>query len=248
MMKRLLVLTILSFILSVKSFAQCTPNTSITTPGIFPDSATGLASGVINMPYNQVLQMRIPADTTIIVIIFPVTIPIDSVRLISLTGLPPGLNYSCNPTNCTYLGGTNGCALIDGTPTDTGLFTVTAIVTTYAGGGQFTQTDTLNYYTIRINSSVGLSEFSPNNFIVEQNNPNPFSDFSFINYYLANSGVVDFKMVDLAGKVVDQHSSVANAGKNTFTIDARNFDHGTYIYSLTYNNRTITKRLVITGR
>ena len=148
--------------------AQCIPDLTITQAGIFPDSATGLASGVINMPYNQVLQMRIPADTTIIVIIFPVTIPIDSVRLISLTGLPPGLSHSCNPTNCTYLGGTNGCALIDGTPTDTGLFTVTAVVTTYAGGGQYTQTDTLNYYTIRINSSVGLSEFSPNNFMVEQ--------------------------------------------------------------------------------
>ena len=44
MMKRLLVLVLLSLISTVKLKAQCTPDTSIHTAGVYPDSATGFGA------------------------------------------------------------------------------------------------------------------------------------------------------------------------------------------------------------
>src|SRR5205823_5429951 len=97
---------------------------------IYPDSLTGLSPAVQGVPYNQVLQIRVPPDT----VFLGSTVPIDSVRLLSFTGLPPGLTLVCNPPSCVFNGGTNGCALISGTPTDTGFFPLTAIVDGYAAG------------------------------------------------------------------------------------------------------------------
>ena len=61
MTKRLLVLTFLSFVFSFNSFAQCVPDSNLQA-GVRPDSATGLMPGVLNMPYNQVLQIRVPLE------------------------------------------------------------------------------------------------------------------------------------------------------------------------------------------
>ena len=91
------------------TYSQCIPNTAITTSGIFPDSATGLAIGTVGQPYNQVLQIKVPVDTVTTFGGFPLTVPITSIALSSFTGLPPGLTYVCNPTNCVFPGGSNGC-------------------------------------------------------------------------------------------------------------------------------------------
>ena len=39
--------------------AQCVPDPTITVPGIYPDSATGLVSGVVGVPYTEVIQARV---------------------------------------------------------------------------------------------------------------------------------------------------------------------------------------------
>lgn len=248
MMKRILVITMLSFALSIQLFAQCTIDTSLHNPGVYPDSATGFASGVINTPYSQVIQVVVPADTTITTPFGPITIPIDSVHLASFTGLPPGLSLSCNPAGCTYTGGSNGCAVISGTPTDTGHFQLSATVTTYAGGGLITQNNTVDYYSIYIATTIGLAEFSSNQFAVKQNTPNPFSQLSVITYNIPNSGKVEFKMYNLLGKQIYHSTDEMNAGVNAITVDGSKYAPGAYMYSLIFDNQTITKSLVISER
>ena len=245
MTKRLLVLAMLSLVLSAKTFSQCVPDTSIHQFGIYPDSLTGLSSGVLGVPYTQVLQVRVPADT----VYFGNTVPIDSVLLVSFVGLPPGLSMICNPPSCTFLGGTNGCALISGTPTDTGLYSLTATVAGYAAGFPFPLINqTLTYYSIHIAATVGLQEFSSNAFTVKQNTPNPFSDYSVIDYNIPHKGNVDFKMFNLLGNQVYYFTESANKGANSITVDARKFSAGVYRYSLTFDNKTVTKSLVISAQ
>lgn len=245
MIKRLLVIALLSLVFNIQSFSQCVPDTSIHNVGVYPDSATGLVSGTVGVPYNQVIQLKVPVDTTVVIII-PITIIIDSVHLANFSGLPPGLSYNCSSPNCTFLGGSNGCADIIGTPTVAGHYPLTAVVITYASG--FTQTDTINYYSIDIASASGVDEFSSNGFAVHQNSPNPFSDFSSISYSIPHKGIVEFKLYNLLGKEVYHDTEAANAGVNSISVDAKNFSPGVYMYSMQFENQTITKRLVISKR
>lgn len=231
---------------------QCTPNTSITQPGIYPDSATGLPSGVVNDPYMQDLQLRVPADTTVEIIPgFPTTVPITSVQLNSLTGLPAGLTYTCNPANCTFPGGSNGCVLISGTPTVAGIYPLTAIVTTTATfiGQPILQTDTLTYYIITVNSSsVGMDEMNAAAFNVKQNSPNPFTEYSDILFTSPFKTQVEFKMFNMIGKEVFRTLIDANAGNNDFRIEGRDFSPGVYMYSMTLGDKTVTQRMVISRK
>ncbi|HXH17870.1 MAG TPA: hypothetical protein VNJ07_02215, partial [Chitinophagales bacterium] len=48
--------------------------------------------------------------------------PIKKIKVNSITGLPAGVTYQCNPSNCTINGGSKGCILISGTPTAAGTY------------------------------------------------------------------------------------------------------------------------------
>lgn len=246
MMKRILVVTLLSFIFNIHSYSQCVPDTSIHNVGVYPDSATGLASGTVGVAYDQVIQLKVPVDTVVFIFGVPITITIDSVHLAAFNGLPPGLTYTCSAPNCTFLGGSNGCADILGIPTAAGHYPLTAITNTYASG--FTQTDTINYYSIDIAAASGLATFNSNNFAVNQNTPNPFSDYSIISYNIPHKGMAEFSLFNLIGKEVYHISEMANAGGNSISLDARNFAPGVYMYSLQFENQTITKRMVISKK
>lgn len=251
MLRGILYLVICTIIGVGSAYSQCTPNTSITTSGITPDSATGLAVGTVGQLYNQVLQIKVPVDTTVTIVI-PITVPINYIQLISFTGLPSALSYSCNPTNCTFPGGSNGCVLITGTPDTAGVFIPVAITKTNytVFGATNDRFDTISYYRITINpSNVGLNQHTASNkFLLEQNTPNPFSDFTIINYAIPAKANVEFKMFNIIGKEVLHDVKLADAGKNNFTFDGRDFAPGIYMYSMTFNNETITKRLVISRK
>ena len=80
-------LLLISFIVlsALQIQAQCVPNTSNTTPGITPDSATGLSAGTVGVLYSQVLQIFVPATTPVVIFGQTVTVTVVSVELNSLT-------------------------------------------------------------------------------------------------------------------------------------------------------------------
>ncbi len=96
-----IILFFVSTLISGTAFAQCTPDLSITIPGIYPDSATGLPAGIVNQPYSEVIQARVLTDT--VYNGFPAII--SNITITGVTGLPPGLTYSCNPSTCVFPGG-----------------------------------------------------------------------------------------------------------------------------------------------
>jgi hypothetical protein len=108
------------------AIAQCTPNAAFTAPGFYPDP---LPSPTAGLPYSQVIDFKLPStfDT------LGFTATIDSLTFDSITNLPTGLSYQCNQTDCKYLGGQNGCMLLQGTPSITsgGPYTITIYGTGY---------------------------------------------------------------------------------------------------------------------
>ncbi len=232
------------------SQAQCVPGTS-TDPGITPDSATGLAPAVAGQPYNQVMQIVVPTDTVTMIGPIPVPVTIVSISLTSFTGLPPGLTYTCTPSNCVFPGGSNGCVLISGTPTVSGTFNPVAITASVGATplGNITQYDTISYYNIVVTGSgTGIDESTGLSFSMDQNSPNPCNEFADIRFVVPHMGEVEFRIFNLIGKEVYRSLINAEQGENNLKVDSRDFAPGVYMYTMSWNGETISKRMVISRK
>ncbi|MFN8152935.1 MAG: T9SS type A sorting domain-containing protein [Bacteroidia bacterium] len=249
-MRKFAAILFLLFITYSTSQAQCVPGTS-TDPGITPDSATGLAPAVMGQPYSQVMQIVVPTDTTAMIGPFPVNVTIVSISLTSFTNLPPGLTYSCTPSNCVFPGGSNGCVLISGTPTVSGTFNPVAITASVGSTplGNITQYDTISYYTIVVSgSATGIDESTGLSFSMDQNTPNPCNEYADIHFTVPHMGEVEFRMFNLIGKEVYRSLINAEQGENNVKIDSRDFAPGVYMYTMTWNGESISKRMVISRK
>ena len=248
MIKKLLtVLALTSFLPVSLTLAQCTPDPTITIPGVYPDSATGLPPGYVTFPYSEVVQVRIPVDT----VYLGQTIPITNFSIDSIIGLPASFSYACNPGTCIFPGGSNGCILISGTPAATGTFNLTVYGT--ANGVIFGNPAALpfqlDYYKITVyQSGVGIPSNSAYSFTVMQNEPNPFSTFSNLNITSPVAGKAELKIFNLIGNEVYRETYRVNTGKNTIRLDARELDSGVYFYTLSMGEQKATRRMVISKK
>ena len=85
-------------------------------------------------------------------------------------------------------------------------------------------------------------------FDIGQNSPNPFSDFTQIEYSNPVQGFVELKVVNLIGKELYHRVLEAEAGRNLIRLEGEDFTPGVYIYSLSNGTQTITRRMVISKK
>lgn len=171
-MKKLLLLIAVGFIGITQASAQCTPDPQFTQAGIFPDSATGFASGCVGVQYDQLITVVVPVDTCVQVLPPPIpcqTLAFDSIVIVDFQGLPASLTYACwSPagSNCSFPGGQTGCASITGTPVvgDIGTHNLVITVDVYVGGtGIAAAQEVIDWYFIQIDDCAsGIGEISKN--------------------------------------------------------------------------------------
>ena len=98
--------------------AQCTIDSSNTSPGIYPDSLPPATSGQL---YSQ--------DITFVMLTDTLGLTISNYQITSIGGLPVGLTWTCNNTagNCNYDPSASifGCINISGTPLVPGSYSLT---------------------------------------------------------------------------------------------------------------------------
>lgn len=231
-MKKLLLFVSISLLTVASANAQCTPDPQYTSPGIYPNQATGFSAGCLNQAYSQLVTNVVPADTLVEVVPgFPISVPIDSIVIVSFTGLPPGLSvvyYDGQNTNSpfdlgAYEGGTIGCALISGTPTSAGIFDLTINVNAYVGGVPTANAQLIDWYSIEITTctaSINENEFS--NFSVY---PNPAqTSISVDGLNGANFEAV--VITNLNGAIVKEIRSISTSNQ---TIDVSDLENGIYL-------------------
>jgi hypothetical protein len=246
-LRLLVILFLVSAYIPGEVFAQCTPDISITTPGIYPDSATGLPPGIAGQPYSEVIQARVLTDTTYNG--FPAVI--SNITITGVTGLPPGLTYSCNPATCVFPGGTNGCLLLSGTPSAAGIFSIT--VDLEINGSIFgvpvpPVAESLDYYVIEI-GTVGLSDNLSNiKFELLQNTPNPASDYTDVSFTSPIGGDFTIKLFNMIGKEVYQQTIRGMAGLNTNRIQLDEYTPGVYMLSLENGSSVVTRRMIVSRK
>jgi hypothetical protein len=106
-------------------------------------------------------------------------------------------------------------------------------------------TPTNENYRLRILNGTSIIEENNNNFKIIGNVPNPFSNNTDILFTLPNSGNVTLKVYNMLGKEVYNTSVVGNTGDNRIPVSAEKLSSGIYLYTLTYNNTTITKKMIV---
>ena len=115
-------------------FAQCTIDNNHTTTGFAPASLPCVTQGQV---YGEALQLHVPATLA--------QFTIDSIRILSVTGAPAGVNNTVNPVSGTIRGGQNGCFWFNGTTAAAvGNYPLTFNVRAWvsAGGFPITSVDT----------------------------------------------------------------------------------------------------------
>ncbi|MEZ4739369.1 MAG: T9SS type A sorting domain-containing protein [Flavobacteriales bacterium] len=249
-MKRTLLLLVLVASYGAAS-AQCTPNPLYTDSvfGVWPDTTTDFRSGIINQFYSDTLNMLIPLSATDISEDYP-DIQIDSIQLVSLSGLPPGLTIACNsqtPAACSYLPQQLGCGLIEGTPTATGTFDININVLAWFTffGPQSLPQEFTGYSITITDSNVGLSSTPAQALSNVRSVPNPFSSRTNIEFGLSTAGPVQVRVYNMVGEEVWMHRMDGKLGQNKVPFEGGDLPAGVYLYKVESGSGTFTGRMAL---
>lgn len=247
MKKLILPLMFFAGIYTADAQTNCTPDNTITETGMYPRNLPDAKAG---LAYSEVIQFKFPKDT-----LNPFTgerINIDSVHITKVEGMPAGFAYKCNKNNrCSYMGGENGCVVITGNPTASMIkhYTVKVSANAYVKFGATSVpvafSDTVSLNVIGASGFYSAKKSAVNVFEVKQNQPNPFSRSTIIEYYSPNTQPANFKVFDILGHVVYSKELNAVAGENKITFDRNGLKNGIYFYSVQMGNKLITKKMTI---
>ncbi len=251
-MRKLLLASLVALLAVPSLRAQCVPDTTITNiveppAGSRFDTVNGtpiviLPVAQVGVAYNEVLQFKVPSDTTYL----GISGTVDSVKLVQIMHLPPAFTLSCNPSNCVFPGGTFGCGALTGIPANNDSIELEVVVeyTVTIGAQSAPIRDTLeNYYlVVKGGGPVGLNEEKAMS--APRVYPNPARDVLFIAGGLQHSGNVTLLITNLLGQQVKQQR--LNRPKGTdLSINISDLKPGVYLYRLSSENGTFTGRFSI---
>jgi len=86
----------------------------------------------------------------------------------------------------------------------------------------------------------------PGDYELSDNYPNPFNPSTKINFALPSQGMVSLKVFNVLGQEVRSLvNEELNAGSYTYDFDASNLSSGIYFYTLSTNNFSVTKKMML---
>lgn len=223
--------------------AQCSPDTSLTSPGISPDTIPNATEG---QAYAQVVTFLFPSDT----VLFGLTFHIDSATIKSITGFPSGFQYACNNSSCMWPGGKSGCIEITGNPGagSAGAYTLSVTITIYSQlSGNLVSRDVSNTipFTVQPGSTNGLF-ISSDSRISEKLYPNPSALDQSIKWEIATgqSQQAVVSIYDVSGKCLSQHALRLQPGAQTFELQPYFPEAGIFMVRLETADQRLQKIVV----
>jgi hypothetical protein len=105
-------------------------------------------------------------------------------------------------------------------------------------------------FTFVTNKSLIISDvkdrFLPQTFSLYQNYPNPFNPYTTIQFSLPKAGRVVLNVFNILGeKVTLLMDEVRDAGTHKVLFDGRVFASGVYIYTIQFENRILTRKMMM---
>jgi hypothetical protein len=122
-----------------------------------------------------------------------------------------------------------------------------ALMDNAGGDGHWTQGSALNKLGVGVTVDVKTTPAElPSQYMLAQNYPNPFNPMTTIRYETKSIGWVKLKVYNTLGQeVATLVDRTLGAGSHTAVFDARNLPTGVYIYRLTANNFTATRKMLL---
>lgn len=232
--------------------AQCTPYPLYADSvfGVWPDTTENFKSAFLGQFYSDTLNLIVPTNAADIPAEppYPSTV-IDSIQLISVTGLPPGLSVSCNSQTsafCTYLPTVLGCGLIEGTPTQLGTFDLVLNVKVWTTFIIPLDIDVSfpGYEIIVDDNTAIIAPVNPGLSGV-RNVPNPFSSRTSIEFNAGRAGMARLRVFDLVGEQVWDQSVQTRSGANKVVFESGDLPAGVYLYKIESGSNTYTGRMAL---
>lgn len=235
-MKKLLLQ--IAFLITISSFsikgtnAQCVPDASIKSSGVFPSS---LPAATPNVAYSQVLQFYITKDTIFNYLGQNINATIDSLFITGVKGMPDGFTYTCHNANCGIKGGSNGCVTLTGTATTAMkntnypmvvMLKIKGTANTILGPISQTIVDSNSKYAIYVQGPSNVINLKGNNEISLF--PNPAKDKLEINLSGTFSQDTEVAIIDINGRELIKKSF--NSVKNEIEISG--LTRGVYFVKL----------------
>jgi len=104
----------------------------------------------------------------------------------------------------------------------------------------------VNFTATTIPVSVDEENNAFNNYNLVQNYPNPFNPTTMINYNVGEPGLVQLKVYNVLGvEVATLVNEQQYSGNYLIDFNALNLSSGVYFYSLTVNNFTQTRKMIL---
>lgn len=252
---------------AISLFSQdCEPDMSYadSTAGVYPkpyDAATNPTGGitdcaVIGQPFNFNLTIVINDTLNLGTFAFG----LDSIIITQVLGLPQGLTYSCDPSNCHYLRNTINCAAIYGTPTAAnapGDYDMTIKGSAFVNGSslplplEFPNAQLApGKYTIHVNANASDPCGTTGTHNLEgkvsiSTSPNPTSGPTQIKINSQINGLFELRVLDLLGQQHSQRTVSISSGENTVDFDASQFANGLYLVQMHNETGFVSQKIVV---
>lgn len=246
-MKTQILLLVATALMSAGAYSQCTPDTvncrDISIPGqICPEV---LADAYLGLPYSQTVTIWPPSSA----VVNNITIAIVSIRIDTVTNLPPGLVYEMNATK--MFPGTAYCVITSGVPTKAGEYKLNIRVVPSINilGDIIELPPVENDTSVRItvyesNAIEGMTEEA---FHAIENRPNPFSETTSIGFLMEEPAEVSLNVFNNLGMLVYNETMQAKPGRNFFRFNGESISAGYYIYSIVNKQSVYSGKMIKTS-
>ena len=279
-MKRLL-LTIIGAIFYLASYSQCTPLPyQDSLYNIWPDTIQNLPIVTQGVSYSSTLTIKTPttlieaaagdsSQTRIDSMILGFQInqyigdwPVDSMELISLSGLPNGLTYGCDISSCMLPGDFLTCAYLTGVTNDpVGVYPIDILVNVYTHGdiqvpfigaypiatdlySALGSYETVPGYKVVINSATGFELYNSNKFNLLGSFPNPSNGNMSIQFNSPSVRDIELFITDIYGRIIYEKFLPSKIGLNIIEL-SENLESGMYIYTVKTQNNIYSKNMMV---
>lgn len=255
-MKKIILPLFLVFVAFLAKAQPCVPGT-LTIPQagyVLPDSATNFNHACVGLPYNQIVYIKAPKDTSL----GGILADIDSfVVNKNVSGLPPGLMVESVPgftpasppnpkTNFDRLiikKDSMACIKISGTiPAGTTpsvynlVIEVRAYVKTFGGLVPVDTPVNITYYQIEVIGTpcwpASVNDLDAYGFEVNELIPNPVFNTTELRFKSNSRESLSLKVYNLLGQEVYSAFIPSIVGDNKAIIDVSKWSNGIYLYSL----------------
>jgi hypothetical protein len=178
-----------------------------------------------------------------------VTADVNSVKITGISGLPTGLTYVCDISSCTWPGDSEGCFVINGTPTQSGSFTLSVTVVANVEVPIVGATDAPAYdivYSLTIDpSTTGIQRIEVDEIKVYPVIPNPSIDGANIRFNITDNRDINLTVHNMIGALVMSKQIHSKKGMNNVSLDTDELYPGVYIVTIMDGANSFTERMVI---